>query len=217
MHSLPDLSKTVKFNEAGLVSVVIQNAYTGEVLTLAYANAEALSLTAQTGEVHLWSRSRAELWHKGATSGNVQRVHQLRVDCDGDAVLALVSPAGPACHTGTRSCFAPPEVVGTPAADKLTNEQLATFEVLGDLQRMLEQRKSEMPEGSYTTELLAKPEFAAEKVLEEAEEVTRAVASETDDRIDNESADLLYHLTALIASRDRTLFDALEILRERRG
>src|SRR5215213_3924618 len=95
----------IRFDERGLVPVVIQDWATGEVLTLAYANAQALDRTRETGELHLWSRSRDELWHKGATSGNTQAVRELRLDCDSDAVLALVEPAGPACHTGERTCF----------------------------------------------------------------------------------------------------------------
>src|SRR3712207_9101401 len=95
----------IRFDERGLVPVVIQDWASGEVLTLAYANAEALERTRATGELHLWSRSRGELWHKGATSGNVQKVRAIRYDCDGDALLALVEPAGPACHTGERTCF----------------------------------------------------------------------------------------------------------------
>ena len=97
--------ETIEFDERGLAPCVIQDAATGEVLTLAYVNAESLPKTIETGEMHLWSRSRDELWHKGATSGNVQRVRELRYDCDADAVLALVDPAGPACHTGERTCF----------------------------------------------------------------------------------------------------------------
>ncbi len=99
------MSDEISFDERGLAPCVIQDASTGEVLTLAYVNAEALERTRETGEMHLWSRSRDELWHKGATSGNVQRVVELRYDCDADAVLALVEPAGPACHTGERTCF----------------------------------------------------------------------------------------------------------------
>ena len=95
----------VAFDEHGLVPCVIQDWHSGEVLTLAYMNAEALARTEETGELHLWSRSRDELWHKGATSGNVQAVKALRYDCDADAILALVEPAGPACHTGERTCF----------------------------------------------------------------------------------------------------------------
>ena len=195
----------IAFDERGLVPVVIQDWNTGEVLTLAYANALALEKTRETGELHLWSRSRDELWHKGATSGNVQKVRALRLDCDGDALLALVEPAGPACHTGARTCF-----------HNGDTDTLAPHEVLPDLERVLAQRKAQRPEGSYTVELLDNPPFIGEKVMEEAEEVARAAREETDDRVDNEAADVLYHLLVLLAGRDRGLKDAQEVLRERR-
>ena len=118
----------VRFDERGLVPCVIQDWRSGEVLTLAYMNAEALERTCATGELHLWSRSRDELWHKGATSGNVQTVKALRLDCDGDALLALVEPAGPACHTGERTCFHNGET-----------EPLAPHEALPHLERTLQQ------------------------------------------------------------------------------
>ena len=196
----------LNFDAQGLVPVVIQDWATGEVLTLAYANAEAIELTRSTGEMHLWSRSRGELWHKGATSGNVQRVRALRSDCDGDAVLALVEPAGPACHTGARTCFFEGET-----------DVRASHESLPDLERTLAGRAAERPEGSYTVTLLDDPSLAGEKVLEEAEEVVRAVREESDDRVDNEAADLLYHLLVLIRGRDRGLEDVEAILRERHG
>jgi phosphoribosyl-ATP pyrophosphohydrolase/phosphoribosyl-AMP cyclohydrolase len=195
----------IAFDERGLVPVVIQDWNTGEVLTLAYANQLALDKTRETGELHLWSRSRDELWHKGATSGNVQKVRALRLDCDGDALLALVEPAGPACHTGARTCFHNGET-----------ETLAPHEVLPDLERVLQQRKAERPEGSYTVELLDDPPLIGAKVMEEAEEVARAAREETDDRVDNEAADVIYHLLVLLAGRDRGLKDAQEVLRERR-
>lgn len=195
----------IAYDERGLVPVVIQDWSTGEVLTLAYANALAVQKTRETGELHLWSRSRDELWHKGATSGNVQRVRALRLDCDGDALLALVEPAGPACHTGARTCFHEGEL-----------EPLAPHEVLPDLERVLEQRKARRPEGSYTVTLLDDPSLAGEKVMEEAEEVTRAAREETDERVDNEAADVLYHLLVLLAGRDRRLGDVQEVLRGRR-
>src|SRR5690349_35873 len=138
----------VHFDERGLVPVVIQDWRTGEVLTLAYANQEALERTRETGEMHLWSRSRDELWHKGATSGNVQRVVELRYDCDADAVLALVEPAGPACHTGERTCF-------HRALPGEAEPSAVTHEALPELERTLAARKAEQPEGSYTAQLLA--------------------------------------------------------------
>jgi phosphoribosyl-ATP pyrophosphohydrolase/phosphoribosyl-AMP cyclohydrolase len=195
----------IRFDENGLVPVVIQDWNTGEVLTLAYANAEAIELTRSTGELHLWSRSRGELWHKGATSGNIQKVRALRLDCDGDALLALVEPAGPACHTGERTCFHHGDV-----------DARAPHEVLPELERTLRQRQAERPAGSYTVELLDDPARIGEKVQEEAEEVARAAREESDERVDNEAADVLYHLLVLLRSRDRSLTDAEEVLRARR-
>jgi phosphoribosyl-ATP pyrophosphohydrolase/phosphoribosyl-AMP cyclohydrolase len=193
----------INYDAEGLVPVVIQDWKSGEVLTLAYANAEAVARTRATGELHLWSRSRGELWHKGATSGHTQAVKALRVDCDGDALLALVEPAGPACHTGERTCFFTGEMDPMP------------FEVLPSLERTLTARQAQRPEGSYTVALLDDPAHIGEKVQEEAEEVARAAREETDDRVDNEAADVLYHLLVLLRSRDRSLADATEALRER--
>jgi phosphoribosyl-ATP pyrophosphohydrolase/phosphoribosyl-AMP cyclohydrolase len=196
----------ISFDERGLVPCVVQDWRTGEVLTLAYANAEAVQRTRETGELHLWSRSRNELWHKGATSGNTQRVRALRLDCDGDALLALVEPAGPACHTGARTCFHNGETDVT-----------APHEVLPGLERTLADRARERPAGSYTVQLLDDPPLIGAKVEEEAEEVARAAREETDDRVDNEAADVLYHLTVLLHSRGRTLADVEEVLDGRRG
>jgi phosphoribosyl-AMP cyclohydrolase / phosphoribosyl-ATP pyrophosphohydrolase len=195
----------IRYDEHGLVPVVIQDWNTGEVLTLAYANAEAVARTRETGELHLWSRSRKELWHKGATSGNTQAVRALRLDCDGDALLALVEPAGPACHTGERTCFHHGEAGSR-----------APHEALPDLERTLRARQAERPDGSYTVELLDDPGRIGEKVEEEAEEVARAAREETDDRVDEEAADVLYHLAVLLRSRDRDLADAERVLDGRR-
>jgi phosphoribosyl-ATP pyrophosphohydrolase/phosphoribosyl-AMP cyclohydrolase len=195
----------ISFDENGLVPVVIQDWNTGEVLTLAYANEEAIAKTRETGELHLWSRSRNELWHKGATSGNTQAVRALRLDCDGDALLALVEPAGPACHTGARTCF-----------HNGDTEASAPHEALPSLERTLRARQAERPEGSYTVKLLDDPPLIGEKVMEEAEEVARAAREESDDRVDSEAADVLYHLTVLLRSRDRSLAAAQEVLVGRR-
>jgi len=195
----------IAYDEQGLVPVVVQDWRTGEVLTLAYANAEAVQRTRETGQLHLWSRSRQELWHKGATSGNYQAVRALRLDCDGDALLALVEPAGPACHTGERTCF-----------HNGDTETPAPHEALPALERTLADRKRDRPSGSYTVELLDDPPRIGAKVEEEAEEVARAAREETDDRVDEEAADVLYHLTVLLHSRDRTLTDAEEVLNGRR-
>ena len=175
------------------------------VLTLAYMNAEALRLSEETGELHLWSRSRGELWRKGATSGNTQAVKAIRFDCDLDAVLAIVEPAGPACHTGARTCFHNGDL-----------EPPAPHEVLPGLERTLAQRAQEQPEGSYTAALLQDRSRIGEKVQEEAEEVVRAAREESDERVAEEAADVLYHLAVLLRSRGLSLADAEEVLVGRR-
>ncbi len=195
----------IAYDAQGLVPVIVQDWRSGEVLTLAYANAEAVRRTRESGELHLYSRSRAEQWHKGATSGNTQAVRALRLDCDGDALLALVEPAGPACHTGERTCFHHGELAPP-----------APHEALPALERTLAQRAAERPEGSYTVTLLDDPALAGEKVREEAEEVTRAAREESDERVDEESADVLYHLAVLLRGRERSLADAQTVLNGRR-
>jgi phosphoribosyl-ATP pyrophosphohydrolase/phosphoribosyl-AMP cyclohydrolase len=195
----------IAFDESGLVPCVVQHWRTGEVLTLAYMNAESLALTRQTGEMHFFSRSRGELWHKGATSGNTQRVRSIRYDCDGDAVLALVEPEGPACHTGERTCFHQGEL-----------EPGAPYEVLPALERTIEQRERDRPVGSYTTRLLDDPQLVGAKVQEEAEEVARAAREESTDRVAEEAADVLYHLAVLLRERGLSLSDAERVLDGRR-
>jgi phosphoribosyl-ATP pyrophosphohydrolase/phosphoribosyl-AMP cyclohydrolase len=195
----------IAYDEHGLAPCVIQDWASGEVLTLAYINAEALQRTRETGELYLWSRSRDELWHKGATSGNTQAVKAIRFDCDLDAVLALVEPAGPACHTGERTCFHNGDL-----------QPPMPHEVLPGLERTIAQRAAERPEGSYTTELLADPARVGEKVQEEAGEVARAAREESDERVAEEAADVLYHLAVLLRSRGLSLADAEEVLAARR-
>lgn len=196
----------IAFDERGLVPCIVQDWSTGEVLTLAYANVESLARTRASGELHLWSRSRGALWHKGATSGHTQAVRAIRYDCDADAILALVEPAGPACHTGERTCFHRGEL-----------EPAAPHESLPGLERLLARRAAERPEGSYTTALLADPPRIGAKVEEEAEEMARAAREEPDDRVAEEAADLLYHLAVLLRSRDLTLADAEAVLEARRA
>jgi phosphoribosyl-ATP pyrophosphohydrolase/phosphoribosyl-AMP cyclohydrolase len=196
----------IAYDAQGLVPCIIQDWHSGEVLTLAYTNAEALAATRRTGELHLWSRSRDALWHKGATSGNTQAVRAIRYDCDGDAILALVEPAGPACHTGERTCFHRGEL-----------EPAAPHEVLPGLERTIAARAAGAPEGSYTARLLGDLPFVGEKVQEEAEEVARAAREESDERVAEEAADVLYHLAVLLRGRGLALADAGEVLRARRG
>ena len=191
----------IAYDERGLVPVVVQDASTGEVLTLAYANAEAVARTHETGEAHFWSRSRGELWHKGATSGNTQAVRAIRVDCDGDALLYLVDPAGPACHTGERTCFHQ----GDPAS------------VAAEALPHLDRNAADPNPGGYTARLLADPPLAAAKVEEEAEEVVRAAREESEERLAEEAADVLYHLAVLLRTRGLGLADAARVLDGRRS
>jgi phosphoribosyl-ATP pyrophosphohydrolase/phosphoribosyl-AMP cyclohydrolase len=191
----------VSYDERGLVPCVVQDWNSGEVLTLAYMNREALERTRSTGELHLYSRSREALWHKGETSGNTQAVRALRIDCDGDTLLALVEPAGPACHTGERTCFHRGELGPS-----------APCEVLAQLERTIAQRAAERPAGSYTVELLDDPARLQSKVTEEAEEVARAAREESAQRVDEEAADVVYHLLVLLRSRARSLADTERVL-----
>jgi phosphoribosyl-AMP cyclohydrolase / phosphoribosyl-ATP pyrophosphohydrolase len=187
-----------------LTPCIVQDSRTGEVLTLAYMNEEALERTRATGEMWFWSRSRSRLWHKGETSGNVQRLRALRYDCDNDALVALVEPDGPACHTGERTCFHRGEM------------ELAPGEALPALERTIAERRAAEPGVSYTATLLADPARSGEKVQEEAEEVARAACGESDRRVAEEAADVLYHLAVLLAGRGLKLADAYEVLNERR-
>jgi phosphoribosyl-ATP pyrophosphohydrolase/phosphoribosyl-AMP cyclohydrolase len=195
----------IAFDERGLVPCVVQDWRSGEVLTVAYMNAEALRRTRETGEMHFFSRSRRELWHKGATSGHTQAVRAIRCDCDADALLALVEPRGPACHTGERTCFHAGEL-----------EPPAPHEILPGLERTIAGRAEQRPAGSYTTRLLEHPTLAGEKVQEEAEEVARAAREESDERVAEEAADVLYHLAVLLRTRGLTLADAEQVLADRR-
>jgi phosphoribosyl-ATP pyrophosphohydrolase/phosphoribosyl-AMP cyclohydrolase len=196
----------ISFDASGLAPCVVQDWRTGEVLTLAYMNRDALERTISSGETWFWSRSRGELWHKGETSGNVQAVKSLRYDCDADTLLALVEPAGPACHTGERTCFHNGET-GT----------VAPHEALAALERTVaERRAAGDTASSYTARLLADPSLNGDKVREEAEEVARAASEESDDRVREEAADVLYHLDVLLAGRGLSVSDAFEVLNGRR-
>lgn len=186
----------------GLLPVIVQDADDGTVLMLAWANDEALSATERTGQAHFWSRSRDRLWRKGETSGNVMLMEGLSADCDGDAILYRVRPAGPACHAGTRTCFGETAAPG----------------ILTELGRLVDGRRGADADSSYTASLLSGgPRRPAEKVVEEAGETAGAALAGTDDELAAEAADLLYHLLVLLAAREVGLDRVLSVLRARRS
>jgi phosphoribosyl-ATP pyrophosphohydrolase/phosphoribosyl-AMP cyclohydrolase len=206
----------VRFDGSGLVPVIAQDAATGDVLTLAYANREAVEKTLASGEAHYYSRSRSELWRKGATSGNTQRVVEVRLDCDGDALLYMVEPRGPACHTGERSCFYTSlagEGVGVTAAG---DDDVLFGTMVERLAGTIAQRHKEMPEGSYTVSLIeGGPERLAQKVGEEAVEVV--IAALSGERLSEEAADLVYHLLVLLEARSVGTEQVAKVLHDRHG
>jgi phosphoribosyl-ATP pyrophosphohydrolase/phosphoribosyl-AMP cyclohydrolase len=209
----------IEFDQRGLAPCVVQDFASGEVLMLAYVSAQSLEMTLETGLLHFHSRSRDEIWKKGETSGAFMNLRQLRYDCDGDALVAMVDPAGPACHTGQRSCFYR-EVLGSASPRKdappAPGEPFpVTHDALPALERTLRARAVERPEGSYTVKLLEDPKLIGEKIEEEAEEVVRAGREETDERVAEEAADLLYHLSVLLVSRGVSQAAVMEVLNAR--
>jgi phosphoribosyl-ATP pyrophosphohydrolase/phosphoribosyl-AMP cyclohydrolase len=234
------LIHNLKFDEQGLITAIVQDDGTNEVLMVAYMNAESLAKTLQSGETWFWSRSRQELWHKGATSGYTQRVTDLRLDCDGDALLVRVNPNGPACHTGAYTCFfrSADGQQPVPLEEKKNNEpkfeegqsQVSLVDVaamnlgilLQDLYKLIQDRKDQRPEGSYTTYLF---DSGLDKILkkvgeESAETIIAAKNTNGGDGIKQLSAeisDLLYHLLVLMVEREVSLQDILTELSNRAG
>ncbi|WBL14443.1 bifunctional phosphoribosyl-AMP cyclohydrolase/phosphoribosyl-ATP diphosphatase HisIE [Sutcliffiella sp. NC1] len=200
--------ENIKWDSAGLVPAIVQDAQSKEVLTLAYMNEESLQKTLETKETWFWSRSREELWHKGATSGNTQKVVELKLDCDRDAIVVLVEPAGPACHTGETTCFN--EVV-------VANEKPpGSLAILRELENTIKERQQEMPEGAYTTYLFEKGvDKILKKVGEEAAEVIIAAKNRDREELKWETADLLYHTLVLLREQDVSLNEVLAVLNER--
>jgi phosphoribosyl-AMP cyclohydrolase / phosphoribosyl-ATP pyrophosphohydrolase len=208
-------SSQIQFDKSGLIPAIVQDVRTGAVLTLAYMNAESLERTLATRETWFWSRSRAELWHKGATSGNIQRVVEVRQDCDGDALVVLVEPAGPACHTGKRSCFHR-DLKGEVFDDAGLGKSLGP--VLDELYQLIESRQRDRPEGSYTTYLFEKGlDKILKKIGEEASETIIAAKNDERGQLVSESADLLYHLIVLLVDRGVKLESIRDELVQRRA
>jgi phosphoribosyl-AMP cyclohydrolase / phosphoribosyl-ATP pyrophosphohydrolase len=206
MSEISDINwDEIRFDERGLIPAIVQNAATREVLTLAYMNRESLQRTIETNQTWFWSRSRNELWHKGATSGNTQEVVSLALDCDRDAIVVLVNPAGPACHTGAVSCF---------DVEKRTDD---LGPLLAHLYDLIRSRERERPEGSYTTYLF---EEGLDKILkklgEESAETIIAAKNEDDGRLTAEVSDLIYHLLVLLVARGVSLAQVAEELGQRR-
>ena len=196
----------VKFDDRGLIPAIVQNAKTLAVLTLAYMNQESLARTIETGQTWFWSRSRNELWHKGETSGNTQQVVSLTLDCDRDAIVVLVDPAGPACHTGATSCF------------DVDDDTLALGPVLHALYQLIESRERERPSGSYTTYLFNEGiDKILKKVGEESAETIIAAKNDERERLASEVSDLLYHLVVLLVARGVSLEEIARELKQRRS
>jgi phosphoribosyl-AMP cyclohydrolase / phosphoribosyl-ATP pyrophosphohydrolase len=248
------LIQNLKFDDSGLITAVVQDDDSDEILMVAHMNAESLAKTLQTGETWFWSRSRRELWHKGATSGATQRVVDLRLDCDGDALLVRVNPNGPACHTGERSCFFrgaqdvetakseepvrqneprearerdwekdPPVLKRVESQVSLVNVAAMDLGIqLQDLFKLIQERKDQRPEGSYTSYLFNSGlDKILKKVGEESAETIIAAKNAVDDegrnQLSSEISDLLYHLLVLMVERDVSLYDIAAELSARAG
>lgn len=219
-----DWLNDLRFDQAGLLPVVAQDAASGEVLMLAYANREAVGRTLAEGRAWFYSRSRGSLWLKGETSGNLLDVEEVRYDCDADTLLYRVRPQGPACHTGERTCFyrsgwrsegVPP--AGGAAAAAGAMDAGAGDEVLGELYRLILARKVNPPAGSYVVRLLGEGrDRILQKVGEEAVEVVLAGKNEDNGRLVNELADLLFHLSVLLGERELPWDEVFAELRRRR-
>lgn len=199
--------KQLNYDQNGLVPVIIQDSETKQVLTLAYANQEAIEKTMENGETWLYSRSREELWNKGATSGNTQKVVSVQADCDADAVIYEVIPNGPACHTGEQSCF----------SETIYGEQQETAtDMLQELKVLIRNRQSEMPEGAYTTYLFEEGvDKICKKVGEEAAEVIIAAKNRDSEELSLETADLFYHVMVLLQEQGVDLDQVMAVLKER--
>ncbi|MDB5055658.1 MAG: phosphoribosyl-ATP pyrophosphatase [Bacilli bacterium] len=202
------LVQTIRWDVHGLVPAIIQDAASKDVLTLAYMNAESLKLTLDSGETWFWSRSRKELWHKGATSGHTQKVISVSYDCDADTLLIKVIPAGPACHTGQQSCFHNDSETAAANTDR--------FAILSTLESTIAKRDAERPEGAYTTYLFEKGlDKILKKVGEETAEVIIAAKNQDNEELRYESSDLIFHLLVLLRDAKLPLDDVLQELDRR--
>ena len=197
----------LKFDDKGLITAVVQDAQSKEVLTVAYMNEESLQKTIETGETWFYSRSRQELWHKGETSGNIQKVVSIKSDCDQDALVVEVMPAGPACHNGTTTCF---------TNSIVQNDLVGSVDIIPQLVNIIRQREIDMPEGAYTTYLFEKGiDKICKKVGEEATEVVIGAKNRDAEEVKWETADLIYHLLVLLQEQKINIYEVLEVLKSR--
>ncbi|MCX2726732.1 bifunctional phosphoribosyl-AMP cyclohydrolase/phosphoribosyl-ATP diphosphatase HisIE [Thermomicrobium sp. 4228-Ro] len=210
-ETVASVLSAIRFGADGLVPVIVQDAATGQVRMVGYANAEAVRRTLETGRVHFWSRSRQRLWMKGETSGHVLELVELRVDCDGDALLARVRPHGPTCHTGKTSCFDTEPLARLEAAPE-------SAAIVDEVARVIAARAADPQPGSYTSALLAAGvDRIARKIGEEAAEVIVAAKNGEPEPLAREAADLLYHLLVLLQACGVPVEQVWQVLRERRG
>lgn len=198
--------KTLKYDEKGLLPVIVQDKDTNEVLMHAYTNQEAFDLMLETGKTHFWSRSRDEIWMKGETSGHIQEIASIQTDCDEDTLLIRVDQTGVACHTGRPSCF----------HDVLYGDIMGTAAIIPELRRVIKDRKENPQEGSYTCKLFDDEDKMLKKVVEEAAELTIAAKGGNQDEMAWETADLIYHLLVLIEAKELSMEKVFEKLSERR-
>lgn len=217
--SLEQVSEHIRWDSSGLVPAIVQDAQSKQVLMMAYMNRESLRLTLESGETWFWSRSREELWHKGATSGNVQTVVSMMYDCDGDALLLQVNPKGPACHTGQTTCFYNEITIQGQKSEPVNNRTAAEsgrFAVLAELEEVIAQREVERPEGAYTTYLFDKGvDKILKKVGEEASETIIAAKNKDNAELKLEISDLIYHLLVLLQERKLPLDEIMDELSRR--
>ncbi|EHB48560.1 MULTISPECIES: bifunctional phosphoribosyl-AMP cyclohydrolase/phosphoribosyl-ATP diphosphatase HisIE [Paenibacillus] len=215
---LEQASEYIRWDAAGLVPAIVQDASSKQVLMMAYMNRESLKRTLESGETWFWSRSRGELWHKGATSGNTQTVVSIAYDCDGDTLLVQVEPKGPACHTGETSCFYREIKAGDSIRGQVNRQEAAgdRFAVLAELEEVIAQREVERPEGAYTTYLFDKGvDKILKKVGEEASETIIAAKNKDNAELKLEVSDLIYHLLVLLQERKLPLDEIMAELSRR--
>jgi phosphoribosyl-ATP pyrophosphohydrolase/phosphoribosyl-AMP cyclohydrolase len=215
VQSLNELTQSIRWDAQGLIPAIIQDAASKDVLTLAYMNAESLKLTLESGETWFWSRSRKELWHKGATSGHTQKVISLAYDCDEDTLLVKVIPKGPACHTGKQSCFfnvvqLQTDEVTVTALNETPLLSTDRFAILSTLEATIAQRDAERPEGAYTTYLFEKGvDKILKKVGEETAEVIIAAKNHDQQELRYETSDLIFHLMVLLREEKLSLDEVM--------